>query len=171
MAYDMLFWVIDEATIARLRKSPDQLAAFLAENEPAASGPNQLNTDLFHFILNGTDDHVDGIKGIFEDLEDTGAISIGEEATAITGEANRRLLEALQRLDDATMRKRWSQLKRRRGLEKDYPREQDLDDEGKERWRKIREEDYRIFPAVLAELKDACEQALGQNHGLLWTWG
>src|SRR6266704_583100 len=108
MAYEMCFWIVDDATIEKLRTAPDLLARFLQDNEPAASGPNHRNVDMFHFILNGTEDHVAGIKGIFENLDETCAIAIGEETIAITSETTQHLLNALHRLDETTIRKRWS---------------------------------------------------------------
>ena len=171
MAFEMLFWPIDNATIDRLRNTPGLLAGFLQDNEPPVSGPNHRNVDMFHFILNGTEDHVTGIKGIFENLDDACAIAIGEDAVAITSETARQLLNALRKLDATTIQKRWSHLIRRRGLVEDE-NEPGLDEAERMRRRKLRaeEENDPYFHKSFAYLTQLCEQAASQNQGLLWRW-
>jgi hypothetical protein len=49
MALCMWFWIVDDATIQRLREAPHLLTGFLEDNEPVVAGPNHRNADTFHF--------------------------------------------------------------------------------------------------------------------------
>jgi hypothetical protein len=165
----MIFWVVDDATIQKLNEAPLSVAGFLDDHEPAGSGPNHRNMDIFHFILNGTEEPVSGIKGIFENLDDACAIALGEEATAITSESTRQLLKALRKLDETTIRKRWSRWIKLKGLVEDE-NEPALNDaeKMKRKARRAEEEADRYFHDSFAGLTQLCEEAEGQ--GLLWTW-
>jgi hypothetical protein len=150
MALEMVFWIVDDETIQKLRDAPHLLTDFLDNHEPAeCTGPNHRNVDIFHFILNGTEDPVSGIKGIFEGLDAEYAIAIGEEATAISSESTRQLLKAFRKLDEAKIRKRWSQWIKRKELA-----------------------EYEDEPGVsFTDLTQLCELAVDEKQGLLWTWG
>jgi hypothetical protein len=170
MALDMWLYIVDDTTIQKLSEAPHLLDEFL-EDKPAVPGPNHRNVDMFHFILSGTEGPVSGIKGLFHGFDD--AIPIGEEsAAALTSETTRQLLKALRKLDETTIRKRWSQLIRRRGLVKDE-NEPGLDEAEKKRRtaRRAEEEADPYFHQSFAGLTQLCEQAVGQNQGLLWSWG
>jgi hypothetical protein len=119
MALEMIFWVVDDATIQKLNEASLSVASFLEDHEPAGSGPNHRNVDIFHFILNGTEEPVSGIKGIFENLDDECAIAVGEEVTAITSESTRQLLKTFRKLDETTIGKRWSRWIKLKGLVED----------------------------------------------------
>ena len=172
MALEIWLYLVDDTTIQKLSEAPHLLEDFL-EDKPAVPGPNHRNVDMFHFILNGTDGPVSGVKGIFHGLDAPFAIAIGEEpAAALTSETTRQLLKALRKLDETTIRKRWSQLIRRRGLVEDE-NEPGLDEDEKKRRRARRaeEEADRYFHQSFADLTQLCEQAVGQNQGLMWTSG
>jgi hypothetical protein len=171
MALEMIFWVVDDATIRKLSEASLSIAGFLEDHEPAGSGPNYRNVDIFHFILNGTEEPVSGIKGIFENLDDACAIAVGEEATAITSESTRQLLKAFRKLDETTIRKRWSRWIKLKGLVEDE-NEPGLNEAERmrRRARRAEEEADRYFHKSFAGLTQLCEEAEGQNQGLLWTW-
>jgi hypothetical protein len=182
MALEMWFWIVDETTVQKLRQAPHLLAEFLDNNEPVVPGPIHRNVDMFHFILNGTDDHVGGIRDIFNDLDDVWTTTIRgkaveeeedieDTAIAITSETTRQLLKAFRKLDEKIIRKRWSQLIRRRGLVEDE-NEPGLTEAERTRRKRRRgeEENDPYFRQSFANLTQLCEQAVRENKTLMWRW-
>src|SRR5436190_7318415 len=132
-------------------------------NLPVSQAQTTATWIFFTLFSMGRRNPSAGSKGIFENLDDASAIAVGEEATAITSESTRQLLKAFRKLDETTIRKRWSRWIKNKGLVEDE-NEPGLNEAERMRRkaRRTEEEADRYFDESFAGLTQLCEGAEGQ---------
>lgn len=157
MSTNMGFFLVEDTDLPLLRGNPALVTEYFDARTQADDvcypGPNHLNVQTFHLILNGTTDFVGGPCGVFETWFrrlDYLHQYLTDEAVAMNSDDVNALLSALKALDETTIRQRWYDWKVSHHVEEEYDEES-------------------FFPDSFRCLREFSERAVSERKALVWV--
>jgi len=158
MATEMVFFVVTDPELRKMRGSPENLAATMEERDSSgdllAIGVNHRNVDIFHYILNDATQSIEGPCGLFDTWRNGSRHSnsrLTDESFGMQSSDVKTLFERLCSLNDGVVSKRWDAWKEAHNIGKDN--------------------DPAFFPECFGHLREFFKQAVLQKGAVVWVAG